>query len=139
MSPKVPSPGSAAEKWARVTPTRQSDYQTGVQGAAQRYQDGVNNAGSSWSGGVQAAISNNSYEQGVAGKGGHYAQQAATIGAPRWAQGVGSARPRYEQGITRVFAAISAVNLPAKGPKGSPQNLNRVQAIVDAERAARFH
>jgi hypothetical protein len=137
MAIRVPSAASIAEKWARVTPGRQSDYQAGVQGAAQAYQEGVNAAGSSYEQGVQAAIGEQSWQRGVQNKGQKYSSKASQIGAGRWAQGVPAARADYEAGVARPLQALASITLPPRGPKGAPQNLQRVAAVVEALRAAR--
>ena len=137
MAIVMPSPQAAGAKWASVTPTRQQYYQAGVQGAGQRWQQGVDSSEQNWSMGVQQAMAENRYTLGVSGKASKYSQKASTIGAPRWGTGVASAEPAYEAGVTRIFQALSSLTLPPRGPTGSPQNLARVQAVVDAERAAR--
>jgi hypothetical protein len=137
MAIRVPSAASIAEKWARVTPGRQTDYQNGVAGAAAAYQEGVNGAADTWAQGVQQAIGDDRYRMGVQGKGQMYASQASQIGAGRWAQGVPAARSRYESGVARPLQALAAVSLPPRGPKGAPQNIQRVTAVVEALRASR--
>ena len=137
MALRVPTPAQAGAKYASVTPTRQTYYQTGVQGAGQRWQDGVNVSQDVWGMGVQQAIADQRYSQGVQGKASLYSTKASTIGAPRWGQGVAAAEPAYEQGVTRFFQVLSNLTLPPRGPTGSPQNLQRVQIVVEALRAAR--
>lgn len=137
MAIHMPSPAAAAEKWARVTQSRQNDYQTGVQGAGQRYQEGVSGAADIYAAGVQQAINEGRYSMGVAGKAGRYVAKASGIGPARWAQGISGSRSDYEGGVGRTFQAVASVSLPPKGPKGSPGNLQRVAAVVEAERAAR--
>jgi hypothetical protein len=133
----VPTPQQAGQKYASVTPTRQQYYQTGVQGAANQWQAGVDGAEPTWSQGVTAAATAHRYSAGVAGKGSKYSTKAATIGTPRWAQGVSAAEPAYEQAVTRFFQVLASLNLPPRGPVGSPQNLQRVQMVDDALHAAR--
>lgn len=133
----MPSPTDAGAKWAQQTPGRQQYYVSGVQGAAQSWQTGVDGSQSNWEAGVQDAVANRRYANGVAGKGQAYAQKASTIGGTRWAQGVSQGQPAYVTGVQPIFAALSSLTLPAKGPRGSIANLQRVQAVVDAERAAR--
>ena len=137
MAIRMPSPAAASEKWSRVTQTRQADYKEGVQGAGAAYQEGVSGAADIYAQGVQMAISEGRYASGVAGKGSKYASKASTVGPARWAQGVSGSRSDYEGGVARSFSAVASVSLPPKGAKGSPQNLARVAAVVEAQRAAR--
>lgn len=135
---RTPDAASIAAKWARVTPTRQQDYQTGVQGAANAWQEGVNGAQDSWAQGVATAAANGSYSSGVQGRGQFYAAQASGVGPGRWAQGVQASSSRYQSGVSRPLAALSSLTLPPRGPKGAPQNMQRVQVVVDALRASRL-
>lgn len=137
MPLSVPTPQQAGQKYAQVTPTRQQYYQSGVQGAANQWQAGVDGAENTWGQGVQAAIAAHRYSTGVSGRGQVYANRASTIGTPRWAQGVAAAEPAYEQAVARFFQILSGLNLPPRGPVGSPQNLQRVQMVDDALHAAR--
>lgn len=133
----MPSPGSAGQKWAQMTPGRQQYYVAGTAAAGPKWQAGVDGSQSNWEAGVQDAVANRRYSTGVSGKGASYAQAASTTGAQRWGQGVSQAQPKYEAGVQPIFAALSSLTLPVKGPRGSIANLQRVQAVVDAERAAR--
>jgi hypothetical protein len=137
MAINMPSAASAGAKWAQVTPTRAQYYTQGVQGSAQKWQSGVDGSSGNWEAGVQQAVADRRYQNGVQGRGAVYANKASTIGAQRWGQGVSQAAPAYETGVQPIFAALSALTLPPKGPRGSAANLQRVQAVVDAERAAR--
>lgn len=137
MAINMPSPTDAGAKWASTTPGRAQYYTAGVQGAAQKWQSGVDNSQANWEAGVQDAVSNRRYTNGVQGKGQLYSQKAGTIGAQRWGQGVSAGQPAYVAGVTRIFAALAGLTLPPKGPRGSIANLQRVQAVVDTERAAR--
>jgi hypothetical protein len=137
MAITMPTPQQAGQKYAQVTPTRQQYYQTGVQGAANKWQQGVDASEAVWGQGVQQAIADRRYSAGVSGKGSTYATRSATIGAPRWGQGVAAAEPAYEQGVARFFQVLAALTLPPRGPTGSPQNLQRVQMVDEALRAAR--
>jgi hypothetical protein len=137
MAIRVPSAAAAAEKWARVAPGRQQDYQAGIQSAGQAWQEGVNAGAANFAQGVQQAIAEGRYEKGVQGKQSKYVQKTSTVGLSRWGAGITAARPDYESGVARALQALSAVSLPPKGPKGAPQNLQRVAAVVEALRATR--
>jgi hypothetical protein len=137
MAIKVPSPASAGQKWAQVTPTRQQYYQSGVTAAGPAWQAGVDGAEGTWQQGVSAAAAANRYSSGVSGKGSKYSSKAASIGTPRWGQGVAAAEPAYEQAVAKFFNVLAGLNLPPRGPVGSAQNLQRVQMVDEALHAAR--
>lgn len=137
MAIVMPSPAAAGAKWSSVTPSRSAYYQTGVQGAGQKWQTAVDSSSGNWGAGVQQAVADGRYATGVGGKGAKYANKASTIGAPRWSAGVAAGGPAYETGVAPIFNALQALTLPARQAKGNPANLARVQAVVEAERAAR--
>lgn len=137
MAIRVPSAQAVAEKWARVTPGRQQDYVAGVQAAGNAWQEGVSNAEGNYAQGVQNAIGEGRYASGVSGKASKYTRKSVEVGANRWGPGVTAARTDMEQGMARILSVLASVSLPPRGPKGSPQNLQRVAAVNEALHAAR--
>lgn len=137
MAIRVPSAAAVAEKWARVTPSRQQDYSAGIATAGSAWQEGVSNAEQNWAQGTQAAISEGRYASGTSGKASKYVRKSQEVGVPRWASGVTASKSDMEQGMSRILSVLGSVNLPPRGPKGSPQNLQRVQAVNEALHAAR--
>lgn len=137
MAIRVPTPAAAAEKWSRVTPGRQQDYTAGVAAAGNEWQEAVNRSEDAWNAGVAQAAAEDRYMAGVAGKAARYSQRAQSVGGPRWAQGVQNARADYERAIAPIFNAISSLTLPPRAQRGAPQNLQRVQVVVEALRAVR--
>src|SRR5260221_12186011 len=99
MAITMPSPTVAGQKWATVTPTRSTYYQSGVQGAGTKWQTAVDMSQPNWAAGVQDAVSTGRYQTGVAGKGSKYSTQAATIGTGRWQTVVGRGATAYDQGL----------------------------------------
>lgn len=136
MAINMPSASASGAKWASVTPGRGAYYTAGVQNAGPRWQAGVDTAQDNYNQGVQQAVARGGYASGVAGKGQKYATRAAQIGAGRWQTGVGQGATAYEQGVQPVVAALQGLTLPPRQSKGSPANLARVQAVIEAERRA---
>lgn len=122
-----------AQKWATVTPTRVADYQHGVENPRADWARQTQAASDAWKGGVTAAIAAGSFAKGVQ-KAGTSRWQEGSIqkGVPRWGPGVTIAQDRYQTGFAPYREAIAQVQLPPRGPRRDPRNLERVKAIVDA-------
>jgi hypothetical protein len=103
--------------WAAASAAANSNYVAGVTQAANagRYSSGVRAAGDAkWAG------------------------NATAKGPQRYAEGVQLAQGLWATGFQRYHAAIGSLNLPARGPSGSPANLQRVQAVTSALHALKL-
>ncbi len=54
------------------------------------------------------------------------------LGPGRYSEGVRAAEPEYRAGFAPYHAVIANTTLPPRGPKGSPENIDRVRAIAEA-------
>lgn len=90
--------------------------------------------------GVQEAIAQGRYEKGLqkSGKQG-WMSGVQEKGAANYGVGVTSpsAQSRYASESGKYDGARNAASSSPRGPKGSPQNLQRVSAVVNALRAAK--
>src|SRR5215472_11812122 len=123
---KVKSLDSIATKWSQRASSAGQAYKDGVTGAtgwAAATTAGANN----WAAGVNDAATNGRFAKGV-NKAGDAAWQNGAInkGASRYAPGVQLAQPAFSQGFSKFQQVLSALQLPARFPKGSPQNIDRV-------------
>ena len=114
--------------------------------AGQQYQEGIQNPKKSWSTATAAAEQN--YVQGVtqAAQQGRFAagvklagdskwqQNSLSKGPARFAEGVALAQDSWAKGFGPYQAAIASLQLPARGPRGAPANLQRVTAVANALR-----
>ena len=127
------------QKWTRVTPQRQDDYRTGVQNPRVSWTTATTAAENSWGAGVQAAIANNTWIRGIRAAGDTKWQNGClTVGVQRWAQGVSAAGDRYRAGFSPYAGEIARIQLPARGAKGDPANIERVRAIATALHAKKI-
>jgi hypothetical protein len=127
------------QKWTRVTPGRQDDYRAGIQNPRVSWTAATTAAENSWGAGVQAAIANNTWINGVTRAGDNKWQQGAlSVGVQRWAQGVAAAGDRYRAGFDPYATVIRNTQLPARGAKGDPANIERVRAIAVALHQAKI-
>lgn len=93
-----------------------------------------------WKAGLDAAAAAGSYEKGLgrSGKQG-WLEGVHQKGAQNFGTGVQSARAvtKYEQNSGKYDSARTAAAAIARGPKGSPGNIQRVAAVAAAERAVK--
>jgi hypothetical protein len=131
--PKVPSVTQVAGKWNRRTSTAGTEYETGVRNPSVPWAQAAAAGKANYAAGVTAAIQRDGYAKGVT-QAGDTRWQTKTIekGPPRFAQGVAVSEADFAAGVAPVLEAISRVDLPPRGPRGAPQNLQRVAPIASA-------
>jgi len=129
---EIRSIASIAEKWGRVTPMRSQDYIIGVQTTRKDWASNTVAAGPNYVQGVQQAIAENRFERGVE-KAGTAKWKTNTIekGGTRWGQGVRMAEPEYARGFGPYRDELEAIDLPPRGPRGDPMNIERVRIIAE--------
>lgn len=119
-------------KWKTRAAVAQPDFTSGVSRAVD-WQGKATAAAPAWGTGVTAAVAANSYAKGVAKVSTEeWKKKSIEKGAPRFASGVAAAEGDFRKGISDVLSTIAGVTLPARGPKGSAGNYERVRAIGDA-------
>ncbi len=121
------------KKWAEVTPQRAAQYEKGVMNPTKDYARGATEANAAWKAGTTAAIAGDRFVSGVARAGtAKWQDRAAKLGTQRYGPGVQVAEPDYTAGFAPYREAIAGAALPPRGPRRSPQNLQRVAAVVNA-------
>lgn len=126
----------SADKWQRRAAVAGPDYISGVQNPRTPWAAAAAAAESNWKAGVAAASTRGAYSGGVRRAGDARWQAGATAKGPaRFAEGVALATGEWQRGFAPYQSAIQALSLPARGPAGSPQNLQRVAAVAQALRA----
>jgi hypothetical protein len=139
MGLNVKDAASSAKKFVANASAAAPAYATGVQSAGARWQANTAAAEQSYGVGVQAAIAANRFSMGVNKAGASkYQTNASGKGAQRYPQGVAAAGPSWQAGVQPYLTLLSNLNLPAPGPKGSPQNMSRSAAVATALRAAKL-
>lgn len=130
--------GEAAQKFARAAPAAAGDYATRAKAAAAEYASNASAAAGTYRAAVSQGDIEARFRSGVTKAGAaKFARGVEQKGQARYGPGVQAAQADYQAGVQPYFEALSAVNLPARGPKGSPQNLARVQPVVQAMLAAK--
>lgn len=129
-TPSVPSIAVIGERWARRASAASPDYQSGVERTTRDWSANSLAAENAYKAGVTAAANAGRFGKGVSKAGtAKWRKRAAEVGPARYAQGVQVAQPEFQGGFAPFAEAISRVDLPARGPRGSAQNYGRVQPI----------
>lgn len=128
----------SSEKWTRRSSVAGPDYEAGVANPRTPWEGAAIAAANNYRQGVTAAANAGRFEAGIRGAGeDKWRQKALAKGPARFAEGVQLARQDWEDGFRPYQEAISALRLPPRGPKGSPNNLQRVTAVAQALRQVR--
>jgi len=136
---QIKSLNDISKKWTTVTPQRQADYEQGIRAPRRDWEDATTQGATNYAQGVQTGITNKRFEKGVTEAGTEtWRKGSLEKGLQRWGQGVTVAKESYERGFSPYREVISRVELPPKGPKGSPQNYNRVQVLGNALHEAKM-
>ena len=136
--PAIKPMAAIAEKYVRVTPQRQQDYEAGIRGTPpDKWSTNTVAAQGSWSAGVQAAAASGRFAAGIDGKGAKWQRKALATGVARFGPGVTAARDDYSAGFQKYHDVIASVQLDPRGPRGDPRNYNRSQALGNALHTAR--
>lgn len=130
---KIKDLSKVAAKWSTVTPSRTQDYVDGVTNPKKDWAASTAASEGNWKQGVQAAAAKGRFGQGVKKAGNAaWADGVTKKGAGRWGAGVAQSGDRFAAGFQPYHQAISSVQLPPRGPRRDPRNLDRVKAVVDA-------
>ncbi|MBA7530955.1 hypothetical protein ES705_23166 [subsurface metagenome] len=129
---EIKSIAAIAEKWERVTPLRSQDYLEGVRTTRKDWEAETVAAAENYAIGVTQAIAENRFERGVAKAGTEkWRRNSVEKGGTRWGQGVRMAGPEYARGFAPYRDELEAIDLPPRGPRGDPRNIERVRVIAE--------
>lgn len=132
----IKSLGVSAEKWSRRSAGATQDYSSGVASPRRSWAQASKDAEKNYQQGVTQAAGRGAYGKGIQATGDAGWQKGATQKGPsRYAEGVSLAVDDWGKGYNPYQAAISGLTLPARGPKGSPANLQRVSMVATTLRA----
>lgn len=126
------------QKWITNASAATQYYQQGATAAANKWAADAGQAEAAYDQGVQASIARQAFSKGVQAAGPtKYAAGITTKGVQRYGPGVQAGQQNFSSGMQGVINTLQSVQLPPRGPRGSPQNLQRVAAIDQALFAAR--
>lgn len=122
-----------SKKYSRVAGQSGESYAEGIRNPKASWAAQTLAAAGNYNAGVQAAIGRKAFEGGVRKAGDAKWQENAEVKGPsRYTQGVQLAEDAYAVGFQPYREVIQQLQLPKRGPKGDPGNINRVSAVANA-------
>ena len=122
-----------ADKYARNAANAGPAYKQGIENPRESWAQNAAAADEARKQGLAAADARDAFKKGVSDAGdAKWRANSIAKGPTRFAQGVQIAKPAFTQGFSASHSVIAGVNLPPRGPKGSPENLTRVSVITTA-------
>lgn len=133
---KVKSAADSATKFVQRASAAGPAYSAGVQSPKNPWAASTTAAANTYATAVTQAVADQRFQKGVT-KAGDAKWQANSSGkgAQRYPTGIQGAQSAYQNGVQPYLSALASIQLPARGPKGDPNNVQRVQAIATALRA----
>jgi hypothetical protein len=128
---RVKDAATVAAKYRTRASAAAGDYKSGVQQAGADWEAGARAGEGNYEQGVQEAIGKKRYGRGIQAAGQQkYVNNAVNLGAARYPQGVANAEPAYSAGMAPVLQRLAGLTLPPRGPRRSPQNQARANAVA---------
>jgi len=129
---RVPDAGAAARKYVDVTPARATYYEAGAKGKGPEWEKGASAAAGRYKAAITAPDIDKRFVGGVRGKASKYDRRVETVGVTRYAPGVQAAEEDYRAGIAPYLDELARIDVPERGPRGSPGNYDIVRRIGEA-------
>jgi hypothetical protein len=139
--PKIRGISVIVGKWADVTPRRADYYRAGVESPKEIWEEKAAAAGAAWATGVSTAAGEGRFAKGVTAAGqAKWREKTLLKGVTqrRWAEGVAIAKGDYEKGFAPYRDVIERTDLPPRGAKGDPGNIDRVRVMAAALHEAKL-
>lgn len=122
-----------SRKWANASAAALTEYEEGVRNPRRDWADATSKANDAYKKGIQASIAADRFKKGVTNAGtGKWQEQTLRKGPSRWSEGIALSTDAYERGFTPYRNVIERTELPARGPKGDPGNIQRVAILSKA-------
>ncbi len=131
MAIKVKSASDVASKWAEVTPGRSAYYEAGAVGSGSDWETNAVKSAAAYKAAVSAANIQNMFAGGIKRAGAaKYDRKVKEVGVSRFGPGITAAQTDFQSGVEPMLATIASITLPARAPRGSAANLDRVRVIA---------
>ncbi|MEM4846448.1 MAG: hypothetical protein QW794_01655 [Thermosphaera sp.] len=124
------------EKWRSRASAASGDYAAGVEAPKYDWQKNTLAAADAWKSGITEAAAKNMFSKGVAATPTDFwKSRAITLGTARFADGVSKSVDVYKAKWAPYYDVLTKIELPPRGARGDPKNIERVRAIITALRA----
>lgn len=124
------------EKWRARASAASGDYAAGVEAPKYDWQKNTLAASDAWKAGITEAAAKNTFAKGVAARSTDFwKSRAMTLGTARYADGISKSVDVYKGNFAPYYDTLSKLELPPRGARGDPKNIERVRAIITALRS----
>jgi hypothetical protein len=131
--PAIKSLDSISQKWVRVSSVSGQSYAEGIENPRADWQTQTKAGVTNYKTAMAASLANDSFNKGVTKSStAIWKQNAKDKGVPRWPEGIRLGSANYAIGFGPYRDVIQNLQLPPRGPKGSPGNIQRVAKIAEA-------
>jgi len=131
--PPVKSLNKISEKWARQAQSATPSYEDGVRNPRRDWGSATAEANDAYKKGIQQSIAQDRFLKGVKAAGtAKWQENTLAKGPGRWADGISKSTGAYETGFKPYRDVIERTQLPKRGAKGDPANINRVAVMAKA-------
>jgi hypothetical protein len=128
----VPSASDVAKKWVDVTPGRASYYESETPKAASAWESGAAAASGTFKTAIQAANIGQLFAGGVKKAGAaKFSRKVKDVGVARYGPGVQAAQADMSTGVAPFLDELGKIEIPERGPRGSPGNYAIVAKVGD--------
>ena len=128
----VKSAQDIAKKWADVTAQKSGCYAAEAPNAGAKWEERTSQAGGTYKLGVSVAGIEQRFVGGVKRAGAaKFARKVKDVGVGRYAPGVAAAQTDMASGIDPFVGVLEGLEIPDRGPRGSPGNYAIVQKVGD--------
>jgi hypothetical protein len=139
MAVSVKDASAAAQKFVTRAQAAGTDYANGVANSGNKWSQNTAASAQTWAQGVSQAAANGQFQKGINSTSQQkFTNRVSTVGSQRYGTGVANSAGAWQTGVTPYLQTIAGLTLPARQPKGSPANYQRVQAVGDALRAKKL-
>jgi hypothetical protein len=123
------------DKWSTRATSAAPDYNAGVAAPRKDWAAQAVAAKGAWQAGITEAASRDAFGKGVAKAGtAKWQKKAVELGTRRYPEGVNAAKDDYKADFAAFYDALSKIDLPPRGARGDPKNLERVRTIMQTLR-----
>jgi len=130
---KTKALADVVKKFGDVTPGRSAYYEQAASVAGPEWAANTAAAAPTYKAAVGDPTIDKRYAGGVKKAGADkFNRKVKDVGVARFGPGVTASLPDYQNGMAPMLETLSATNLPARAPRGSDSNLERVRTIAKA-------
>jgi len=138
MAIKVKSVERAAQKFLDRASVAGKDYELGIRETPDWEAKAINGK-AAYEAGISDSIARGAREAGISkASNSKWQSKAITLGVKRFPEGIRAAKGDYAQGVGPYLEVIRGLELPPRGPKGSPENHERSRMVGEALRGKKL-